>query len=99
MYRFVYSKMQLYYTYVLRSDKDNRLYVGFTGDINKRIAEHNKGLVDATSKRLPLRLIYFEAGLSKSKAIQREKYFKTGFGRRFLKERLGLDTLPNNLGD
>ena len=77
-----------YYTYVLKSRKDSKLYVGFTQDIEKRVEEHNKGLVEATRSRVPFDLLYYEACQSKEKALHREKYFKSGFGRRFLKERL-----------
>ncbi len=77
-----------FYTYVLKSLKDVKLYIGWTNNLKHRIKEHNKGLVDATKNRRPLRLEYFEACNSKEKAIKREKYFKTGFGRRFLKNRM-----------
>lgn len=77
-----------FFTYVLRSVVDNKLYTGFTPDLKERIKAHNKGLVIATKHRKPLQLIYFEACLSKEKAIKREKYFNTGFGRRFLKSRI-----------
>ncbi|MCX5726312.1 MAG: GIY-YIG nuclease family protein [Candidatus Saganbacteria bacterium] len=78
----------MYYTYILRSLKDKKLYVGFTEDIQKRFNEHNSGLVKSTKDRMPFELIYYEACLNKLDAIKREKYFKTGFGRRFIKERL-----------
>jgi putative endonuclease len=78
----------MFYTYVLRSRKDNQLYIGFTEDLKKRVALHNKGGVESTKNRRPLLLIYYEACLNKGSAIKREHYFKTGFGRRFLKSRL-----------
>ena len=78
----------MFYTYVLISESDNKHYIGFTEDLAKRIEEHNNGLVDSTKNRRPLRLVYFEACLDRSKAIAREKYFKTGFGRRFIKQRV-----------
>lgn len=78
----------MYYTYVLKSTVDNKLYVGFTDDLKKRLLKHNNGLSLATKNRRPLELIYYEACLEKEKAIKREKYFKTGFGRRFLKSRI-----------
>lgn len=53
-----------------------------------RLKEHNNGLVDATKHRRPLRLVYFEGCLNEDKAFKRERYFKTGFGRRYLKERI-----------
>jgi len=77
-----------YYTYVLRSDKDNKLYIGSTGDLQTRLKMHNRGEVDSTKGRRPLRLIYYEACLYKEKAEKREKYFKTGFGRGFLRTRI-----------
>ena len=70
----------MFYTYVLRSKKDNNIYIGFTGDLKKRLNEHNKGLVISTKSRTPLELIYYEACLDENKAIKREKYLKTGFG-------------------
>ncbi len=78
----------MFYTYILKSVKDNNLYVGFTENLKNRFDEHISGRVDATKNRLPVKLIYYEACLSKEKAIEREKYFKTGFGRRFLKNRV-----------
>lgn len=67
-----------YYTYVIKSIKDNKLYIGYSKDIIKRVNEHNNGLVESTRQRKPFNLIYYEACLDKDKAIRREKYFKTG---------------------
>lgn len=78
----------MYYTYVLRSKKDNKLYIGYTDNLEKRFTKHAKGLAEATVNRWPLELVYYEACLDKQKALKREKYFKTGFGRRFLKSRV-----------
>lgn len=78
----------MYYTYVLQSKKDGKLYIGFTEDLKRRYQEHEQGLVDATKDRRPFKLVYYEACQKKEKAIAREKYFKSGFGRRFLKERI-----------
>jgi len=78
----------MHYTYVLKSIKDKKLYVGFTDDLNKRFFEHQNGQVVSTKDRRPLMLVYYEACHNKNKALAREKYFKTGFGRKFLKNRL-----------
>ena len=78
----------MYYTYVLLSEKDRHFYVGYTKDLKKRFAMHRKGLVPATAKRLPLKLVYYEACLHEKDALKREKYLKSGFGRRFLKNRM-----------
>ena len=78
----------MYYTYVLLSKVDNKHYIGWTDDLRHRMSVHNKGEVVATAFRRPLKLIYYEACTNKEKAIKREKFLKTGYGRRFLKERL-----------
>ena len=78
----------MYYTYVLFSEKDNKFYVGLTQNLQKRLHDHQRGRVPSTVQRRPLRLIYYEACLNQNDAIVREKYFKTGFGRRFLKNRV-----------
>ena len=77
-----------YYTYVLQSEKDNNFYIGFTKDLKLRFELHNKGQVEATKNRLPLKLIYYEACLSQSDATHREKYLKSYLGRQFLHKRL-----------
>lgn len=82
------GSVQMFYTYVLKSEKDNKLYVGWTDNINRRLEEHNAGRVPSTRVRRPLQLVYYEVCLDKERAIAREKYFKTGFGRRFLNSRI-----------
>ncbi len=76
------------YTYVLQSEKDNKFYVGFTKDLKLRFEQHNKGHVESTKDRMPLRLIYYEACLDQNDATKREKYLKSYHGRMFLKKRL-----------
>jgi len=78
----------MYYTYILKSGKDGKLYIGFCNDLKNRLERHNARYVKATKDRLPLKLIYYEACLDKQKALKREKYFKTGFGRKFLANRI-----------
>lgn len=78
----------MHYTYVLRSDKDNRLYTGSTNDLRRRLREHNHGKVPSSKHRDPLELIYYEACLNEQDARAREKYLKTGMGKRYLKNRL-----------
>lgn len=77
-----------YYTYVLYSEKDGLNYAGYTHDLNLRFEQHCKGQVASTKYRRPLHLIYYEACLSKTDALKREKYFKTYYGKMFLKNRL-----------
>lgn len=80
--------MSYFYVYVLKSEKDGNNYVGFTGNLRKRLNEHEKGLVKSTANRQPLKLIYFEACLNQQDTTKREKYLKTSWGKRYLKSRL-----------
>jgi putative endonuclease len=78
----------MFYVYVLRSKRDDDLYVGATSNLKQRLEDHNTGAVESTRGRRPFELVYYEAGLERTKAFEREKYFKTGFGRRFLSNRI-----------
>ena len=78
----------MFYVYILISKKDNGFYIGCTKDLKIRIREHNAGHVKSTKNRLPMELIYYEACLNQSDAFYREKYLKTTYGRRYLKNRL-----------
>lgn len=80
----------MFYTYMLKSERDNKLYTGWTDDLKNRLSLHNNGKVEATKHRVPLKLVYYEACLNKELAILREKQLKTGFGRSYLKRRLGI---------
>jgi putative endonuclease len=84
----VAKNLIMYYTYVLRSKKNNKFYVGYSSNLRKRFVEHNSGLVDSTRPGVPWLLEYYEACCRMEKAIKREKELKTGFGRAYLKRRL-----------
>lgn len=70
-----------YFVYVLLSLKDHKFYVGFTEDLEKRIAEHFQGKVTSTKNRRPLKLIHYEYFINKQDAKAREIFLKSGFGR------------------
>ncbi len=78
----------MYYVYVLQSLTDGNFYIGFTTDLENRLRKHNSGMVYSTKDRIPFKLIYHEACINKDNALHREKYFKTTYGRRFIKNRL-----------
>ena len=78
----------MFYTYVLKSEKGGRLYTGSTNDLRKRFKEHNSGKSVYTAKRGPYKLIYYEACSSEGDARTREKYLKTGMGKRYIQNRL-----------
>ncbi|MBU0682957.1 MAG: GIY-YIG nuclease family protein [Candidatus Omnitrophota bacterium] len=78
----------MHYVYVLRSTKDGKWYTGCTDDLRKRFNEHNKGHVLSTKGRGPFEIIYFEGSLNSNDAFAREKYLKSGMGKRYLRNRL-----------
>ena len=80
--------MNSYYVYVIRSVKDSRWYTGFTGDLRKRFKEHNSNEVFSTKNRGPYELIYYEMCQNEQDSRAREKYLKSGMGKRYLKNRL-----------
>ena len=75
----------MYYAYVLQSLKDGKLYIGFTKDLKRRMQEHKSGGSVSTKKRLPFRLVFYEAFVSEGDAKRRERYFKTTKGKKALK--------------
>jgi len=77
----------MWYVYVLQNKK-GAWYIGSTRDLRKRILRHNSGNNKSTKHGIPWKLIYYEAGLDKEDARAREKYLKSGMGRRYLKNRL-----------
>lgn len=78
----------MYYTYILYSLKDRELYTGYTKDLKKRLGEHNKGHNLSTKSRRPFKLVYYEASEFEEDNKAREKYLKSGPGKRFIKNRL-----------
>lgn len=77
-----------WYVYVLESRKVHQLYIGSTQDLRKRIFSHNGGKNKSTKHGSPWKLIYYEASLGRKDARAREKYLKSGMGRKYLKNRL-----------
>ncbi len=69
------------YVYILISDRDGQMYVGITNDLRRRLSEHQNGQTTSTAKRLPVRLIFYEAYPEESDARRRERYFKTTKGK------------------
>jgi putative endonuclease len=78
----------MYYAYILISLKDFNFYVGFTNNLKIRIEQHQKGKVTSTSKRLPVKLIYYECYTIEEDARRNEKYYKTTKGRNELRKKL-----------
>ncbi len=83
--------------YVLKSQKYKtiKIYIGYTHDLVKRVAQHNSLDTPSTRYGIPWKLVYYEAFESKQDAVKREKRLKTGTSAiGFLKRRIkqSLDT-------
>ncbi len=77
-----------YFVYVIKSEKDGRLYVGMTADLNRRFKEHLQGKVFSTKGFRPWKMVLFEQFLSRTDARNREKYLKCGSGKEWLKKKI-----------
>ena len=78
----------MFYVYVLHSEKDGKLYTGFSHDLKNRIKYHEQGKVASTKDRRPVKLIYYEAYLMEKDAKGREVFLKSGSGKKLLKKQL-----------
>ncbi|OGY64033.1 MAG: excinuclease ABC subunit C [Candidatus Harrisonbacteria bacterium RIFCSPLOWO2_02_FULL_41_13b] len=78
----------MFYVYVIRSKKNHRWYTGYTADLRKRFKEHNLNLHGFTKNRGPWEIIYYEACYNDEDAKLRERYLKSGMGKRYLNTRL-----------
>ena len=82
--------METYYLYILKSLRDNNLYVGCTSDLKKRLYRHKNGQIQSTKAKRPFVLVYVEKMYSKSEAFQKERFLKSLYGyklkRKLIKE-------------
>lgn len=74
-----------YYSYILKSLKDNGYYYGSTSDLDNRLKNHNRGKVRSTKGRRPFVLHFYESHNDKSSAMLRERFYKSIDGYKWLK--------------
>ena len=75
----------MYYVYILKSTDFNRYYIGMSDNLERRIKEHNSGKTKSTRFYAPWKLMFYESFTTRIEARKREKYFKSGIGREFIK--------------
>jgi putative endonuclease len=78
----------MYFVYLLENRSDKSWYTGFTSDLKRRLKQHFDGSSPYTSKKNNWRLIYYEVYLNKRDAIGREKFLKSGAGKKFIRKQL-----------
>ena len=71
-----------YFVYILKSKQKNWHYIGMTNNVEKRVILHNKGWVKSTKAFAPFDLLLVEEFPTRNLARMREKYYKTGFGKK-----------------
>jgi len=68
--------MIMHYVYILKSKRDEKLYIGSTNDLRRRLSDHNSGNVASTKSRIPFKIRYYEAYYSEGDARGRERSLK-----------------------
>ena len=67
----------MHFVYILQSEKDHKLYVGMTSNLDNRLAYHNAGRVRSTKHRIPFKMLYSESYSTMEQARAREVYLKS----------------------
>jgi predicted GIY-YIG superfamily endonuclease len=78
----------MYFVYLLKSNKDESFYTGFSEDVRERLKDHNQFFSPYTSSKAPYDLIWYCAFTDKKKALAFEKYLKSGSGFAFRNKHL-----------
>ena len=76
----------MYTVYVIKSQRRNYIYVGMTNDFQRRFKQHREGKSKTTRQYRPLNVILTEKFSDRKEARAREKYFKSGVGREFIRK-------------
>jgi putative endonuclease len=81
-----HASFKMFYTYILKSEKNKSFYIGSCEDLCKRINTHNKGRVKSTKANIPWALIYKEEFLNRGDAIDRETKIKSWKSRKAIEK-------------
>jgi len=76
----------MFYTYILKSEKNNSYYIGSCGNIDIRLNRHNKGLSKSTKRYVPWKLVHTEEFLTLSEARKREYQIKSWKSRKAIEK-------------
>ena len=80
----------MYNVYAIISSLDGRIYVGMSKDVGLRLKDHNFGRVSSTKSYRPWKIIFIEKVGDRIECRKREKYYKSGCGKEFLKIKYGV---------
>lgn len=78
-----------YTTYVLYSELHDKIYVGYTSDLENRLRSHNELATKGwTIRYRPWKLTYKEEFSTRKEAMKREKELKSSRGRDFIRTKI-----------
>ena len=80
----------MFFVYILKSEKDNSLYIGKTNNVQRRLTEHNSGHTQSTRSKLPYILLECITCDNEPSARKMEKEYKKGFRREEIKRKYGI---------
>jgi putative endonuclease len=84
--------MASFFVYILQSQTTGHIYIGQTSDLKRRLQEHNnpdfKGTLHTKRRKGPWNIIYSEIFDTRSQAMKKEIYLKSGMGRKWIKENI-----------
>ncbi len=76
--------MAQYFTYIIKSQKNGKYYIGSSDDVNRRLLDHNWSRTPSTKTGIPWVLVYFESFDSRSEAMKREYEIKAKKSRNYI---------------
>jgi len=74
----------MYFTYIIRSERDSSFYIGSCNNLTNRLNEHNFGRTGYTKHKRPWKLVYQEEYQTRAQAITRERYLKKLKNKKYL---------------
>ncbi len=74
----------MYFVYILQSLKNGSYYIGYSNDVDRRLAEHNRGKAKATRYEVPFKLVYTETFTTSIEAKKREYFLKRQKSRKYI---------------
>ncbi|MBT1687193.1 GIY-YIG nuclease family protein [Dawidia soli] len=78
-----------FHVYVLHSLQNDKIYIGYTSDLESRLKSHNELATKGwTVKFRPWTLVHTEVFETKTEAMRREKQLKSARGREFVRKEI-----------
>ena len=79
----------MFYVYCIESTRmPGHTYIGTSADIKQRLIDHNRGCNPSTASLKPWKMKGYVAFDAKDRALDFERYLKSGSGHAFRKRRL-----------